>query len=84
MAQSWKLLPARENEQQVTQKNQIALKTRHIKMRLNSIAQSARAIQNLKFKVRAQTEERTRKGIRYILSQDDYEPHCSRSHGRDK
>lgn len=61
MAQSWELLLAQENEQQVTQKNDIALKMRHIKIRLNSIAQSARAIQNLKFKARAQTEERKKR-----------------------
>lgn len=71
MAQSWELLPAQENEQQVTQKNERTLKMRRIKMRWNSLAQSARAIQNLKFKVQAQTEERTRKGIGHFPSQDD-------------
>lgn len=57
MAQHWELSPAQENEQLVTEKNEIALKMRH------SIAQNARAIENLESKVRAQTEERTRKGI---------------------
>lgn len=57
MAQCWELSPAQKNEQLVNGKNKIALKMRH------SIAQNARAMENLEFKVRAQTEERTRKGI---------------------